>query len=497
MINLIIYDSENRSRKLELESAKTFTIGRNPENDIVLSDETVSRKHAALIVSSDGRIAIEDLNSIAGTYVNKTKIDSKISLYNNDMLLLGKTYIKTEAMNHIPHGTKVLTDQEIKKLLYNENETNDNFDINADQTLSKDEIRPKSYSQFHKLVSSNKEYILDKPEICIGRSKDCIIQVNDHMVSSHHLLLRTNNNKCIAKDLGSRNGTQINRSPMRNTHILQNGDEIEIGDTLFRFVHRNSAFSENMFPYFGQPEENGYFQKKMVAIAITLIFILLGTFLTPQFTKAYKSRKLDPVVTVAGTSENTTTAVNSGHTEIPGALEAAVKNTSMIDKPEVIKEETIQDNGSLLFEQGLEFYMQGNTQLALTRFDSVIELDLRSDNRLKSKAATLTEKIRNVQKLYEKGYKEYKADHLFQSIKTFKYVLEMDRAVVGKKNSYYSDQIFIYIVNSYYRIAKKEYGKDNFARAQEYCLKTLRLNPEHKNAIEMEKLLAENTMIED
>ncbi|MBP0453063.1 ATP-binding cassette domain-containing protein [Kitasatospora sp. RG8] len=50
--------------------ARTLRIGRAPDNDLVLADLEVSRHHAELHTTADGRYAITDLHSHNGTYLN-------------------------------------------------------------------------------------------------------------------------------------------------------------------------------------------------------------------------------------------------------------------------------------------------------------------------------------------------------------------------------------------------------------------------------------------
>ena len=61
---------------------KTYKIGRNPDNDIVIKDQSqhVSRYHAVLKVQDNGDITINDI-STNGTYVNGVKIKSQIDTY--------------------------------------------------------------------------------------------------------------------------------------------------------------------------------------------------------------------------------------------------------------------------------------------------------------------------------------------------------------------------------------------------------------------------------
>jgi DNA-binding CsgD family transcriptional regulator len=68
-----------------------FTVGKNPENDIVLSeDPSVSRVHAVLERIS-GRWAIHDRGSTNGTLVNGERIFGDRQLRDDDEIILGRT----------------------------------------------------------------------------------------------------------------------------------------------------------------------------------------------------------------------------------------------------------------------------------------------------------------------------------------------------------------------------------------------------------------------
>ena len=67
------------------------SIGRDPENDVHLSDSSVSRRHA-LIYMEDGKAILEDLGSSNGTYLNEIRVD-KALLSSGDTLRLGKVTV--------------------------------------------------------------------------------------------------------------------------------------------------------------------------------------------------------------------------------------------------------------------------------------------------------------------------------------------------------------------------------------------------------------------
>jgi pSer/pThr/pTyr-binding forkhead associated (FHA) protein len=70
-------------------------VGRQPSNDVVLDDVTVSRHHALFTTTASGRVTVRDLNSLNGTYVNGSRIE-EVTLRSNDQVQIGKfklTYV--------------------------------------------------------------------------------------------------------------------------------------------------------------------------------------------------------------------------------------------------------------------------------------------------------------------------------------------------------------------------------------------------------------------
>ena len=67
---------------------KDYKIGRSSENNIILDDITVSRKHALLSVKKE-HIKITDNNSTNGIYINN-EITSNCTLKSGDKIQIGK-----------------------------------------------------------------------------------------------------------------------------------------------------------------------------------------------------------------------------------------------------------------------------------------------------------------------------------------------------------------------------------------------------------------------
>jgi pSer/pThr/pTyr-binding forkhead associated (FHA) protein len=64
-----------------------FTLGRAPDNDLVMADSAVSGHHAR-IINREAIVHIEDLGSPNGTYVNGVRTTSRL-LKDLDIIRLG------------------------------------------------------------------------------------------------------------------------------------------------------------------------------------------------------------------------------------------------------------------------------------------------------------------------------------------------------------------------------------------------------------------------
>lgn len=69
-------------------SAKTITIGRAVENDIVITSKRVSRTHAR-VQCSGGEVILQDLDSTNGTFLNQERVLAPAALHDGDRITIG------------------------------------------------------------------------------------------------------------------------------------------------------------------------------------------------------------------------------------------------------------------------------------------------------------------------------------------------------------------------------------------------------------------------
>lgn len=69
--------------------------------------------------------------------------------------------------------------------------------------------------------------------IIIGRDEACRIRLASSDVSRQHCALRSTPEGILVRDLGSRNGTLVNETPIDKETLLKPGDMLRIGPMLF------------------------------------------------------------------------------------------------------------------------------------------------------------------------------------------------------------------------------------------------------------------------
>jgi len=96
---LIVIYGENLGKKYDLFE-DVITIGREPDNTIVLASDSVSRKHARIERIQDQRFIV-DLGSTNGTFVNDIPVKARAKLQSGCLIKIGETIFKYIAGDHI------------------------------------------------------------------------------------------------------------------------------------------------------------------------------------------------------------------------------------------------------------------------------------------------------------------------------------------------------------------------------------------------------------
>ncbi|TDO92941.1 FHA domain-containing protein [Enemella evansiae] len=111
----------------------------------------------------------------------------------------------------------------------------------AGELSAEDEAAVGSLPEGHALLIVNRgpsagaRFLLDSDEATAGRHPDSDIFLDDITVSRHHVRFTRTDEGTTVADVGSLNGTYVNRTLIDGEVLLKPGDEVQIGK--FRMVY--------------------------------------------------------------------------------------------------------------------------------------------------------------------------------------------------------------------------------------------------------------------
>ena len=220
------------ARRHPLRNGESVTIGRSSSNDIQIAEGHVSRTHA-VISCRDGAFTLDDLDSANGTFLNGQRISGSSPLAIGDEIHLFVTMLML---------------------------TSDSSENSAElEARLADLVGDRATLRITSGAQKRHVFALLKDEIYIGRSTPKAsweIALHDATVSRPHALLLREQLSWKLFDLGSVNGTSVNKLPVTGgkAQALRDGDQIVFGatTTLFRLGY-NSAAAETEKDQGGAP----------------------------------------------------------------------------------------------------------------------------------------------------------------------------------------------------------------------------------------------------
>ena len=127
--------------------AEPLTIGRSPNCQVPIDQESVSRKHCE-IRFQDGEFLVRDLGSTNGTYVNDDLVDPQGRLRHGDQLKVGRTILKFIVGDDV----EVQYHEEIYRLMTTDGLTQLNNRRYFDDMLDREVARAKRYKRTFSLL---------------------------------------------------------------------------------------------------------------------------------------------------------------------------------------------------------------------------------------------------------------------------------------------------------------------------------------------------------
>lgn len=229
MAKVLLKYKEAVVKEIALDKELT-TIGRKPDNDIVIDNQAVSGHHARIKAEGDA-LVVEDLNSLNGTYLNGQKV-SQADLFNNDAILIGVHTLnvfseknrEADKKNFAVRGrsmdeTIVIAPDDKKKILNA-----------ADKSI------PEQLGGFLVIAGAadQKDYELKERVSSIGKEDGCAIKLKGFFAPKLAALINRRKEGYFITPSGGKE-LKINGKTIDHRYDLKDGDIVEVSNLKLQF----------------------------------------------------------------------------------------------------------------------------------------------------------------------------------------------------------------------------------------------------------------------
>ncbi len=386
-IEIISPDKQRSSIELKADS---YIIGRDPSAPIQLQDKKVSRHHAK-ISFKEGTYWIEDLGSANGVLVNGALINAPTKLAENMDIEVGNFHLRyiADAANHAPFQLKGLN-----------------------------------------RIVARKVFELPFGETTIGRVDGNTLVVVDKSVSRFHTKITVSDSGITVEDLGSSNGTFIDREQIDKPAQITPGQRLRIGSVEF-ILEPYGGIKRASIKELILATDRQY----LVAVAIALMALFMLVLVT--------------VIAVSGASNKPKLQYS-----VMDQIEREISNT---------------------INQGTRQQAEGQWDIAIDTFRKVLAqdpLNIEADKRLRAcqNELTYSQNLSEAQQVFRQNDAQ-KAQELLLSIPNTSHYYESARRFLMDVNGKLSEQYYEEAIQLTRR------NKKDYLAIHDTLIKHLTLNP--------------------
>ncbi|MBK8013755.1 MAG: FHA domain-containing protein [Deltaproteobacteria bacterium] len=217
------------------------TIGRAQDNDIVINNLALSRRHAE-VLRRGLSFEIRDLESQNGVFVNRTRIKGTHELKDTDVVTLG-TYEFIFTFDERVQDARSTPAASVPLSRHDSLEATHLSDKRPTTTGAEEtaDLEPDRQHEGLLVLRYNdlelQKFVLERDRCVIGRGADCDIQIAERRLSRRHCQIELEAGRFVVKDLGSQNGTYVNRSRIIGPYPLKDGDVLNFAEYAVQYIH--------------------------------------------------------------------------------------------------------------------------------------------------------------------------------------------------------------------------------------------------------------------
>ena len=252
---------EDGKRRAVPLSGVELTIGRGAENGVVIADPRSSRQHCRIVRTPQG-LLLEDMSSRNGTLLNGSVV-TKSFVKPGDEFRVGNVRFVLEDKTESSGAPPVVEDEEDLILDDVEEEDDEATPVPSPESLAETKVgsrtgsspparrsaapspapkqggaeTPRGGLELEAMdgPAAGTRLAVARTPFVMGRSRDCELPLDDKRASGKHARILRQGDRYVLEDLGSTNGTLLDRRPVQRGAIGP-GSVIQIGNTSFRAI---------------------------------------------------------------------------------------------------------------------------------------------------------------------------------------------------------------------------------------------------------------------
>jgi pSer/pThr/pTyr-binding forkhead associated (FHA) protein len=225
-----------------------LTIGRAPDNAVIIDNPAVSGHHAR-VFSEGGAMILEDLNSTNGTFVNGQHITRRV-LRSGDVLQVGKHQLMFE---HTQEWAATPPPQlpALGDTVYLDTKQHRALMSSLDEARTQAPVRPVQKAPAPRRIgvlqviagrAEQTEYDLEATTTLIGKSDDALVRLHGWFKPTVALAIARSSDGYVATLMGGR--TTINNETLEKRQALQDGDVLNVNGLILEFRWKDAVASE-------------------------------------------------------------------------------------------------------------------------------------------------------------------------------------------------------------------------------------------------------------
>jgi len=229
-----------------------LTIGRLPDNAVIIDNPAVSGHHARVVRDGD-HLVLEDLRSTNGTWVNTQQV-TRLVLRHGDIVLVGKHHLVFDQSASVDQPATPAALQGLGDTVYLDTKQHRALRATLEDARSEAErmararvaSKPTARAGVLRVIAGEAdqpEYDLTAQTSLIGRSSSAHVRLRGWLKPSVAVAIARSSDGYMVTPMGGR--TSLNHEPLTTRHMLEEGDVLTVSGLVLEFHWKDHQPNES------------------------------------------------------------------------------------------------------------------------------------------------------------------------------------------------------------------------------------------------------------